>query len=89
MWKFQKLWISGTYWKHASKLLNVWSFAYFTAIGNPKPDHHNINAHAKFGENPLMFTLESYHRETKYGRTDGRTTDKNQIFSFGIANRQI
>ena len=25
-------------------------------ISNPKPDLHNINAHNKFGENPLMFT---------------------------------
>ena len=25
-------------------------------ISNPKPDLHNINAHTKFGENPLMFT---------------------------------
>ena len=23
---------------------------------NPKPDLHNINAHFKFGENPLRFT---------------------------------
>ena len=25
-------------------------------ISNPKPDLHNINAHIKFGENPMMFT---------------------------------
>ena len=25
-------------------------------IGNPKPDLYNINAHTKFGENPLLFT---------------------------------
>ena len=25
-------------------------------ISNSKPDLHNINAHTKFGENPLMFT---------------------------------
>ena len=25
-------------------------------ISNPKPDLHNINAHTKFGENPLTFT---------------------------------
>ena len=37
------------------------------SISNPKPDLHNINAHTKFGENPLMFT---YHPETKNGRTD-------------------
>ena len=42
-------------------------------ISNPTPDLHNIKAHTKFGENPLMFTR--YHPETKYERTDGRTTD--------------
>ena len=25
-------------------------------FSNPKPDIYNINAHTKFGENPLMFT---------------------------------
>ena len=25
-------------------------------LSNPKPDLHNINAHTKFGENPLLFT---------------------------------
>ena len=25
-------------------------------FSNPKPDLHNINAHTKFGENPLLFT---------------------------------
>ena len=25
-------------------------------INNPKADLHNINAHTKFGENPLIFT---------------------------------
>ena len=42
-------------------------------IKNPKPDLHNINAHTKFDENPLMFS--SYHPETKNGRTDGRMMD--------------
>ena len=41
-------------------------------ISNPKPDLHNINAHTKFGENPLMFT-QVIIRKRK--RTDGRTTD--------------
>ena len=27
-------------------------------ISNPKPDLHTINAHTKFGENPLMFLLK-------------------------------
>ena len=25
-------------------------------ISNPKPDIHNVIAHTKFGENPLIFT---------------------------------
>ena len=32
-------------------------------ISNPKPDLRNINAHTKFGENPLIFT--NYRLETK------------------------
>ena len=41
-------------------------------ISNPKPDLHNINAHTKFGENPLMFT--HYHPGTEKWM-DGRTYD--------------
>ena len=51
-------------------------------ISNPKPDLHNINAHTKFGENPLMFT-QVIIRKRKMdgqmdiwqmdGRTDGHT----------------
>ena len=36
---------------------------------NPKPDLHNINAHTKFGDNPLTFT-QVIVRKRKYGRTD-------------------
>ena len=43
-------------------------------ISNPKQDLHNINAHTKFGENPLMFTR--YYPERKNGWTDGRRTDR-------------
>ena len=35
-------------------------------ISNPKPDLHNINAHTKFGENPLMFT-QVIIQKRKYG----------------------
>ena len=38
-------------------------------IRNPKPDLHNINAHTKFGENPLMFT-QVIIRKRKNGWTD-------------------
>ena len=42
-------------------------------INNPKPDLHNINAHTKFGENPLTFT-QVIVRKRKYGRMmDGHT----------------
>ena len=43
-------------------------------ISNPKPDIHNINAHTKFGENPLLFTR--YHPETKDGRMYNWWTDR-------------
>ena len=41
-------------------------------ISNPKPDIYNINAHTKFGENPLMFTQVIIRKR----KTDGRTTDR-------------
>ena len=53
------------------------------AISNPKPDLHNINAHTKFGENPLMFTQVIQKQKTD-GRTydgrmeDGRTDDQHE-----------
>ena len=40
---------------------------------NPKPDLHNINAHTKFGENPVMFTQVIIRKQ--YGLTDRHTTD--------------
>ena len=40
-------------------------------ISNPKPDLENINAHTKFGENPLIFT-KVIVRKWKYGRVAGR-----------------
>ena len=43
-------------------------------ISNPKPDLHNINAHGKFCENPLMFTEVIIRKQKTDGRTlDGRT----------------
>ena len=35
-------------------------------ISNPEPDLHNINAHTKFGENPLAFTQITLWKQ-KYG----------------------
>ena len=40
-------------------------------ISNPKPDLYNINAHTKFGENPLMFTQVIIWKRN----TDGWTYD--------------
>ena len=47
-------------------------------ISNPKPDINNINAHTKFGENPLMFTQVIIRKRTDgraEGWTDGCTMD--------------
>ena len=43
-------------------------------ISNPKPDLHNINAHTKFGENPLTFTQVIIQKQKKK-RMDRRQTD--------------
>ena len=52
-------------------------------ISNPKPDLQNINAHAKFGENPLMFTQVIIRKRktdvrTRDGQTDGHTDDQRE-----------
>ena len=44
-------------------------------ISNPKPDLHNINAHTKFGENPLMFTQVIIRKLKTDERMDVRQTD--------------
>ena len=52
----------------ADKSIKIWRNL---PISNPKPDLHNINAHTKFGENPLMFTQVIIWK----WKMDGRTTD--------------
>ena len=48
-------------------------------ISNPKPDLHNINAHTKFGENPLMFAQVIIRKRKTDGRTmDGQTDDQRE-----------
>ena len=55
-------------------------------ISNPKPDLHNINAHTKFGENPLMFTQVIIRKrktdrcmsDGPDGQTDGLTDDQSE-----------
>ena len=44
-------------------------------ISNPKPELTNINAHTKFGENPLMFTQVIIRKRKTDGQMDNRQTD--------------
>ena len=43
-------------------------------ISNPKPDLHNINAHTKFSENPLILYL--LNLLSRNHNTDGQTYDR-------------
>ena len=45
-------------------------------ISNPKPDLHNINAHTKFGESPLMFIQVIIQKRKTDGRTVKGQTDR-------------
>ena len=56
--------------KYRRVSVNIW---WNLPISNPKPDLHTINAHTKFGENPLMF-YSSYHPETKIWACLGQVT---------------
>ena len=44
-------------------------------ISDSKPDLHNINAHTKFGENPLMFAQVIIQKQNMDGRTYDWQTD--------------
>ena len=44
-------------------------------INNLKPDLHNINAHTKLSENPLMFTQVIIRKWNAGGWTDVHTND--------------
>ena len=44
-------------------------------ISIPKSDIHNINAHTKFGENPLKFTQVIIQKQKTDGGTDIRLMD--------------
>ena len=56
-------------------------------ISNPKPDLHNINAHSKFGENPLIFTR--YRLEMKIQACHGQITPSkiDEICPLAITNQ--
>ena len=65
-------------WNYNTLLLSCWGQItiknwWNLPISNSKADLHNINAHTKFGENPLKFTC--FHPETKI-QTAGWTYDK-------------
>ena len=55
------------------------------AGNNPKSDLHNINAHTKFGENPLMFiqVISSVKEASDVRQTD-RHTDGHTVMWRGI-----
>ena len=68
----------GVFW--AGKSVKIWRNL---PISNPKPDVHNINAHTKFDENPLMFTQVIIRKQKTDGRTmdgwtDGHTDDQHE-----------
>ena len=50
-------------------------------ISNPKPDLHNINAHTKFGENPLMVTQVIIRKRKTDRRADVHTEGWAQDYS--------
>ena len=50
-------------------------------FSNPKPDIYNINAHTKFGENPLMFTQVIIRKR----KMDGWTVFR---LCWGLTTRQ-
>ena len=47
--------------------MKMWTYWLNLSINNPKPDLYNINAHTKFGKNPLTFTQVIIWKQ-KYGR---------------------
>ena len=58
-------------------------------ISNPKPDLHNINAHTKFGENPLcLLKLSSENKKRMDGQMNGLTDDQCETIiprHYGVA----
>ena len=60
-----------------SMIKNWWNLP----ISNPQPDLHNINAHTKFDENPLIFTELSGNENTGMSRPDNFAYLQSQIRS--------
>ena len=56
----------------ADNSVKIWQIL---PISNPKPDLHNINAHTKFVESPLMFTQVIIRKRKMDRQTDVRQTD--------------
>ena len=70
LWHFLKLlsWKETKDMSRADKSVNHWRNS---PISNQKPDLHNSNAHAKFGENPLKFTQDIVQKQN-YWHVVGR-----------------
>ena len=58
-------------------------------ISYPKPDLHSINAHTKFGENPLTFTQLSSRKENTDILTSGLGATSTLIQNFKILGAVI
>ena len=56
-----------------SRAYNSFKIWWNLPISNPKPDVHNINAHTKFGENPLMLTQLIIRKPNMDGLMDEQT----------------
>ena len=71
-------------WRADNSVINLRN----SPICNPKPDVYNINAHTKFGENPLIFTQVIVRKGKKNGRGGQITRSKiNKIFPLAIPNQ--
>ena len=69
-WYLLKLSYENENMSQADDSVKIW---WNLPISNPKPDLHNINAHTKFGENPLKFTQVIIHKQNTDRWTDRRT----------------
>ena len=58
-------------------------------MSSPKADLHNINAHIKFGENPLRFNYSNYRPESKIWIYCGQITlsKMDEICPLGITKQ--
>ena len=77
----------------ADNSVKIWRHLH---ISNPEPEIHNINAHTKLGENPLMFVI-IWKRKTDGwtdiqlmdGPTDKRMSNVKPLYPATIVWRDI